>query len=139
MDPIEAALSFLSSLEPEETPNYTQIAKKSGCDRSTLSKRHRGVQGSKREQYEWLQLLTPEQEKYLVKYIDTLSKRALPPSKSMICNFAREISKKELESGGLIALLNAKILTLYSSGVKAWIRSGIEQIQPSNTASISII
>jgi hypothetical protein len=96
MDPIEAALSFLSSLEPEETPNYTQIAKKSGCDRSTLSKRHRGVQGSKREQYEWLQLLTPEQEKYLVKYIDTLSKRALPPSKSMICNFAREISKKEV-------------------------------------------
>src|SRR5271170_3404856 len=44
MDPIEAALEDLRS---QKVPNYTQTAKKYGCDRSTLSRCHRGVTSSK--------------------------------------------------------------------------------------------
>ena len=46
MDAIEAALNSLKSLKLGESPNYTQVAKKYGCNQSTLSRRHRGVQGS---------------------------------------------------------------------------------------------
>jgi transposase-like protein len=51
MEPIEAALTFLQSLKPGEPLNYSAVAKKYGCDRSTLLKQHRGVQTSKKEQY----------------------------------------------------------------------------------------
>ena len=46
MDPLEAALESLKLLKLGESPNYTQVAKKYGCERSTLSRRHRGVQGT---------------------------------------------------------------------------------------------
>ena len=49
---IEAALAAIESLEPGERVNYTQIAKEYNVDRTTLSKRHRGVQQSRTTQYE---------------------------------------------------------------------------------------
>jgi hypothetical protein len=96
MEPIEAALAFLGPWEPGKKYHYEAVAKRFDCSRPTLSKRHRGVQGPRRAQYEKLQLLRPEQEEFLVKYINALTQRALPPSKEMIRNFAREISGKEV-------------------------------------------
>ncbi|KAF2462533.1 uncharacterized protein BDR25DRAFT_363948 [Lindgomyces ingoldianus] len=49
MDPIEAALASFELLKLGEKPNYSATAKKFGCCRSTLSKRHRGVQGVRTE------------------------------------------------------------------------------------------
>ncbi|KAF2785467.1 hypothetical protein K505DRAFT_262072 [Melanomma pulvis-pyrius CBS 109.77] len=46
MAPIDNALAALRSLEPGEQINITQVAKKYGCNCTTLSKRWRGVQGS---------------------------------------------------------------------------------------------
>lgn len=43
-----------------------------------------------------MQNLDPDQEKYLVKYIEKLCKEGLPPTKDMIRNFAAEIAKKEI-------------------------------------------
>lgn len=40
MEPIEAALAAIESLEPGEKPNYTQIAQTYGVVRSTLTRRH---------------------------------------------------------------------------------------------------
>jgi hypothetical protein len=96
MEPIEAALAFLGPYEPGKKYRYATVAKRFDCSRPTLSKRHRGVQNSRKVQYEKLQLLQPEQEEFLVKYINGLTRRALPPSKEMIRNFAREISAKEV-------------------------------------------
>jgi hypothetical protein len=90
MEPIEAALAFLRSLESGESVNYTTVAKNFGCNQTTLSKQYRGVQGSKKDQYEKLQLLNPQQE-------DTLCKQALSPSKEIIRNFAREISENDIK------------------------------------------
>jgi uncharacterized protein YerC len=46
MDPLEATLAALKSLKLGESPNYTWIAKEYGVSRTTLSRRHRGVQGT---------------------------------------------------------------------------------------------
>ena len=96
MAPIDEALEHLESLQPGEKPNYQRVAKLYHCDRSTLSRRHRGVMGSKAAQYQQQRLLNDQQEKTLVKYIDELCGRGLPPSRQMIRNFAAEISRQEV-------------------------------------------
>jgi hypothetical protein len=94
MSPIEDALASLESLKPGEKPCYAKVAREYGCDRNTLSRRHRGVQGSVQEKVEYERLLTLNQEKELIKYIDLLTTRNLPPTKGMIWNFAEEIAGK---------------------------------------------
>ncbi|KAF1361372.1 hypothetical protein EJ07DRAFT_154162 [Lizonia empirigonia] len=42
-------------------------------------------------------LLNTTQEQELVKYIETLSKRGLPPTREMIRNFASEIARKPVD------------------------------------------
>src|SRR5690348_16496167 len=95
MDPIEAALASLESLKLGEKPNYAATARKYGCKRSTLSKRHRGTQGTHAEKCENQRLLNERQEKELVQYIDRLCSRGLPPSRQMIRNFATEIGGRQ--------------------------------------------
>jgi hypothetical protein len=96
MGSIEAALADLESLKPGERLNYAQMAKKHCVDRSTLSKRHRHVQQSHEAQYEAQRILNDQQSETLIKWINDLTKRGLPPSNEMLRNFAKEISGKEL-------------------------------------------
>jgi hypothetical protein len=120
MEPIEAALAFLGPYEPGTKYHYAAVAKRFDCSRPTLSKRHRGVQGPRKDQYAKLQLLQPEQEEFLVKYINILTQRALPPSKEMIRNFAREISGKEVGkhwAERFITRHGNDLLTQWSSGM----------------------
>jgi hypothetical protein len=95
MAPIDDALASLESLDPGESVNYAQVAKKYRCDRNTLSRRHRGVQGTMADKIESSQLLSNTQQKELVKYINGLCARGLPPSKEMIRNFASEIGGRQ--------------------------------------------
>ncbi len=46
MSPMEAALA---DLESQESPNYTATVKKHSVDRSTLSRRYRGIRGTKED------------------------------------------------------------------------------------------
>lgn len=91
---MEEALKYLDSLKPGEKIVYAQVAKLYGVDRSVLSRRHRGVCTSRDQQYENQRHLNNVQERELVQYIEALCKRGLPPTASMIRNFAAEISKK---------------------------------------------
>ena len=72
MDPIEAALDALRSLKPGEPFSYTEYATKYSCNRITLSKRHRGVQGSRAAQYESQRVLTDAQSRTLVEWVNRL-------------------------------------------------------------------
>jgi hypothetical protein len=92
MASIEAALEAINSLKPGNSINYTKIAKQYGVDRSTLSRRHRGVQRSRNHQYEQQQVLTNQHEKELIRYINKLTERGLFASHEMLRNFAKEIS-----------------------------------------------
>jgi hypothetical protein len=92
MGSIEAALADLESRGRGEKINYTQLAKRHGVDRTTLSKRHRGVQQPREAQYESQRNLNDQQSEQLTKWINDLTKRGLPPSNEMLRNFAKEIT-----------------------------------------------
>jgi transcriptional regulator with XRE-family HTH domain len=102
MGAMEEALAAIKSLGEGEKLTYTKIAERYGVNRSTLSRRHRGVQRSMEEYAINLQLLTPHQEEELVKYIIKSTERGLPPTKEMIQNFARGVVKKEVGEGWVL-------------------------------------
>src|SRR4051794_17662445 len=71
-------LLALKELESAEKINYAATALKYDIDRTTLSRRFRGVTRS-REEYisEDCQLLTRKEEEGLLEYIDILDKRGI--------------------------------------------------------------
>ena len=92
---MQAIDKVLKDLASQESPNYGATVRKYGIDCTTLSRRHRGLA------YSWAvnianikSLLTPQQEKELVDYINKLSVFGLPSVVSIIWNFAFNISKK---------------------------------------------
>ncbi|KAI9037196.1 uncharacterized protein KD926_000769 [Aspergillus affinis] len=92
MAPIDEAIAELNSLKLEDRPTLTFIAKKYGIHRSTLSRRFRGVQHSKDEQYQEQRLLNDRQVKVLISHINRLSEKGLYISFEMLRNLAHEIS-----------------------------------------------
>jgi hypothetical protein len=84
MTPIKAALAAIDSREPGEKICYAKIAREFSCDRNTLSRRHCSVQSSVKEKVEKKRLLTVIQEKELIEYINQLTVRGLPPTKSIV-------------------------------------------------------
>ena len=88
MAPIDEALAAIEALEPEEKLVYQKIADQYGVDRSTLARRHKRVQNSQEVKHSSQQKLTPQQEAELVKYIEELTARRIPPTRKMIRNFA---------------------------------------------------
>lgn len=92
MSPIEDALEALKS---QKSPNYTATAKLFDVDRTTLSRRHRGVMGTMDEKANKARLLTIQQERTLTEYINKLTARGFPPTPAMVRNFAKDICKIE--------------------------------------------
>jgi hypothetical protein len=66
---IEEALAAIKILDEGEHFTYTNIANNYGVSRVTLARRHQGIQASRTEQAIKQQLLNPQQELELVKYI----------------------------------------------------------------------
>lgn len=95
MAPIDLALEYLESLGPEEKINYTQIAKKFGVDRSTLSRRHRQVSGSKEDQYSAQALLSKHRTEVLISLVNELAKSGVPLSNARLSEFAKILARKE--------------------------------------------
>ena len=91
MDSIEAALA---DLKLQETPNYTVTAKKYGVDRTTLSRRHRGVTIKRGYNPKSNALLSIEQRKTLIAFINQLTEQGLPPTARLVRRFAFDISGK---------------------------------------------
>lgn len=89
MASIEAALA---ALELQNPPNYAQVAREFGINRSTLSRRHRGLTDSKAASEESHRFLNNNQELKLVEYINHLCDRGIPPTPQMLRNFAADIS-----------------------------------------------
>ncbi|KAF7577484.1 hypothetical protein PtrM4_017240 [Pyrenophora tritici-repentis] len=100
MTGIEAALAAIESLSLGDDFTYANIAAKYDCDRSTLSRRHRGLTRARATALANGRLLNNTQESELVKYIHTLVSRGLPPSKPMIRNFASQIAQKDASGLG---------------------------------------
>lgn len=106
MDPILAAIEAIDSREPGEQLSYRNIAKKFGVDRTTLARRHKGKTRSNAGEAQQRMLLDPQQELELVRYIQSLSERALPPTREMIRNFASRVAKWEVSDTWVTRFLN---------------------------------
>ena len=96
MTPIEAAIAAIESREPGEQFSYRQIAKKYGCSRVALSKRHQGLSTSRATYYENQRAIHPQQEQELLQYIKRLTRQGLPPTRAMMRNFGSQVAKKDL-------------------------------------------
>jgi len=82
----------LVELYKQLTPNVSATANEFKVDRSTLSRRFRGVQASRTiSRAEHCQRLQPEEEKRLIDFINKLTDRSMPPTSQIVKNVAEEI------------------------------------------------
>ena len=91
MEAIELALQ---DLRLQDVPNISATAKLYNVDRSTLSRRYNKVTNPKEMCHQNEQLLSRQQEKDLVEYINKLTEKGLPPTTAMVRNFAEQMARK---------------------------------------------
>ena len=91
---LQAAIEERRADHSSKPISYTKLAEKYGVDRTTLARREQGKSTSQEDQAINQRLLTLHQEAGLVKYIEGLTVRHLPPTRSMIKGFASEIAWK---------------------------------------------
>jgi len=92
MAPIDEALA---DLESQDVLNYSATARKYGVCRSTLTRRHKGQTVSKQEFLsEVQQCLNNTQEEVLIRHINLLTDRGMPPTSQIVKNLAEEIIKR---------------------------------------------
>jgi DNA-binding transcriptional regulator YhcF (GntR family) len=92
MDPISNSIADLESREPGAQPSYRVCAEKWGVSRETLRRRHQGLQDTRAGASQQQQNLNLQQEKELVQYIKEITKQGLPPTRTMIQNFASAVA-----------------------------------------------
>ncbi|OCK95457.1 uncharacterized protein K441DRAFT_556705, partial [Cenococcum geophilum 1.58] len=79
----------LASLKLQDKPNYTKVAKRFSVDRTTLSRRYRNVTKLYADARD-----NKPSEVTLIKYINDLTKRGLPPINAIVCNFRGQITRR---------------------------------------------
>ncbi len=92
MTSIEAALADLAL---QKSSNYTATAKKFNINRSTLSRRHRSIIAFVKKSKQTTSILSNQQEKELIRYINKLIERDISSLNVMIRVFAYNISEKQ--------------------------------------------
>ncbi|EED17281.1 DNA helicase, putative [Talaromyces stipitatus ATCC 10500] len=131
MDKYELALEALHSLKPGEKRNVALIARTYGVDPSNLRKRFRKVTGPKEAQYNNQRLLNEGQSQALIRWINHLTEKGLPPTNSMLANFARDICGRKPGKNWASRWLKShsdQVISHYSTGLdmdrknadKAW-------------------
>jgi len=82
----------LSDLNKQSIPNFSSTAREYAVDRTTLRRRFKGAQHSRRAAREDThQCLTPAQEEALIDFINRLTDRSLPPTSQIVKNVAEEL------------------------------------------------
>ncbi|KAH9203172.1 hypothetical protein DL95DRAFT_419258 [Leptodontidium sp. 2 PMI_412] len=88
----QAIKAALAAIEAQGIGNYRQIAKEHKLVHTTLMRRWKGETRSRADfQSEVNQNLTNEQERLLIKQINNLTARSIPPTSQMVKNFAEEM------------------------------------------------
>ena len=88
---LEAALENLTL---QDVPNFKRTARIYGTVESTLRRRYKGQTVSRQEANSmYRQRLTDAQEDSLIRQINVLTDRGIPPTPSMVKNFAEEVLK----------------------------------------------
>ncbi|KAH8621091.1 hypothetical protein IG631_24256 [Alternaria alternata] len=96
MDPIQEAIEYLESREAGDELSYRQVAKIFGVDRTTLSRRHKGSQGTREAKIANQQRLHPQQEDEVIRHIDGATRDGLPPTRGILKNFGSAVAQQEV-------------------------------------------
>jgi hypothetical protein len=119
---LEEALAECDTFVSGDEIPWSKIAEKHGVVRSTLTRTWRGETRSRKEQAIGQQKLTPEQEEELVKYIEELTGRHIPPTRDMIANFASAIAQEPVSESWVTRFINKysiHLISQYSTGMDA--------------------
>jgi hypothetical protein len=91
----EAIDAAVAAIRRGEFTHYSQAAKYYKCDRTSVSKRIRGLTKTRKEANSFfLQCLTDTQEDVLIQRINRLTDRGMPPTSSIVKSLAEEIRGK---------------------------------------------
>lgn len=96
MDAVAKAVEEFESQDPKGSLSYQKVADKWHVERSTVARRHQSKGRSRITKKLNQRALTPTKERELVRYLNGLSKRSLPPTREMIINFGSEHAAWEL-------------------------------------------
>jgi hypothetical protein len=114
MAPIDDALAAIEAQGSEEKLMYQRIADQYGVNRSTLARRHKRVQVSQEVKQSSQQKLTPQQEAELVKYVEELTARWIPPTREVIRTFASAVAKEPVSESCVTRFINKYTIDLVS-------------------------
>ena len=93
-DRIELAIT---DLESQAQPNFSTTAQKYDVKRTTLARRFKGESVSRQDAVSYTsKALTNTEEEVLVRYINELNARGLPPTPQIVKNLAEEIVERSL-------------------------------------------
>jgi hypothetical protein len=105
MTPILDAITAIDAQEPGAHLSYRAAAKKFGVNKDTLRRKHKGLTHSHAGDARQRMLLDPQQEIQLVQYIEKLSSRSIPPTRSIIQNYASAVAKWEVSDSWVTRFL----------------------------------
>ncbi len=105
----------IEALKSQDPPEYSATAREFKVDKSTLRRRYLGLTAENRGLQEHSSLLTFQQEKDLVKYINTLTVRGTPPTGAMLRRFACELAHKSPGKNWLSRFISRHLDDLKSS------------------------
>jgi hypothetical protein len=100
-----------------------EIAEKYQINRSTLGRRWRGVTASREDGYLSQQALNHQQELELIRYIEKLTERGLPPTREMIRNFSSEVVHQQLSESWVTRFIDRHEIHLISKWTTAMDRT----------------
>jgi hypothetical protein len=95
MDPILDAIAAIDAREPGDKLSYRAAQEMFGVDKEMLRRQYKGLSRSNAEEAESRMLLNPQQEIQLVQYIEKLTGCGIPPTQSIIKNYAAAVGKWE--------------------------------------------
>ena len=90
------AIEEIDSREEGKSFSYREVAKRFGVDRTTLARRHKGRTRSYGARGKQQQLLNPQQEEELVRYIERCKRRGLPPTREKVQNLGSSVAQCEV-------------------------------------------
>jgi hypothetical protein len=88
----EAIDAAVAAIQRGDFVDFSAAAKHHGCDRTSVSKRIRGLTKTRKEADSFYrQCLTNTQEEVLIRLINRLTDRGMPPTSAIVKNLAEEI------------------------------------------------
>jgi hypothetical protein len=106
MSPIEDALAEIESLRSIDSICYTNVAKKHGVSRSTLTRKHQATTLSNASKSINQRKLDDQQEQELGRYITRLTRQGLPPTRALIQNFAFSVAASPVSESWVTRFIN---------------------------------